>query len=159
MSGTSVEIGLTGVAPSRGASVAGLVANLAELLTALVVSGRTVAVVVDLDDRRYVQFWVDRSGVISGEVSSTSADGGRDPDRALELRTRGFAEPSDEGRPNWWVEARGRRGALEVAARTSRALVEVLGCAAGDSVSVRTFEPFASDGSSDRPPAEAGGGA
>ncbi|MGD0054984.1 MAG: hypothetical protein ABSC34_06045 [Acidimicrobiales bacterium] len=133
---------LTGSDHATTASVGSFLANLPEMLGSMAVDPRRLVAVVEFEDGRYVQFWVEPQGLVIAEVISNLNIGDA---RALSnadeacLRSMGWSEPSPGPNPNWRFEATDVAGLVDLVAMTARAVVEVLGEVATARVSLRTW--------------------
>lgn len=124
-------------------NVGSFVANLPEMLGAMAADERCLVSVIEFQDDRYVQFWVEADGLIIAEVVSNLNIGEAvalsDEDEEM-LRRAGWCEPARGPTPNWRVEASGRVGLARIVAMTRDALYDVLRERDVNPVSVRTWE-------------------
>ncbi len=89
--------------------VEGFVGMLARALGAMAVEPRCFVMVAQLDAHRYVQFWIDEDGAVTGEtspISRRSSGTVSEQERRL-LEDAGWRAPVDGDVPNWWVTGRG----------------------------------------------------
>lgn len=124
-------------------SVGSFLANLPELLGAMVVDPRCLVAVIEFEDVRYVQYWVARDGAVVAEVISNLNIGDAVALTAEDeehLRRAGWSEPSPGSTPNWRVEARDIAGVMKVVTMTRDAVYDVLRERDGNAVSVRMWE-------------------
>jgi len=124
-------------------SVGSFIANLPEMLGAMVLDPRCLVAVIEFEDVRYVQYWVETHGAVIAEVISNLNIGdavalsGEDEDT---LRRAGWSEPSPGPRPNWRVEAHDAAGLMKIVSMTRDAVYDVLRERDSNAVSVRTWE-------------------
>jgi hypothetical protein len=124
-------------------NVGSFLANLPEMLGAMAEDRRCLVSVIEFEDVRYVQFWVEADGLIIAEVVSNINIGdavalsAEDEER---LRRAGWSEPALGPTPNWRVEASGRAGVAKIVAMTRDAVYDVLRESDVNPVSVRTWE-------------------
>jgi hypothetical protein len=123
--------------------VGSFIANLPEMLGAMVADPRCLVSIVEFADCRYVQFWVEPEGLIIAEVVSNLNIGDAvalEPEDEEMLRGAGWSEPSPGPTPNWRCEASGNAGLAKIAALTRDAVYHVLRESDTNPVSVRTWE-------------------
>ena len=136
------QIRLTGYGGVELTTVGSLTGNLAELLFAMRQDGRALVALFEFSDDRYVQFWLQPSGRIVGEVISNLNIGTSPPlsqwaeDRLLEI---GFHEATPGPKPNWWFESGDVTGLRRFLAMMNTAIYDVLQERSSNSVSVRTW--------------------
>jgi hypothetical protein len=124
-------------------NVGSFIANLPEMLGAMVVDPRCLVAVIEFEDVRYVQYWVSREGSVVAEVISNINIGdavalSRDDEE--KLRRAGWSEPSPGPRPNWRFEANDIDGVMRVVVMSRDAVYDVLGERDANPVSVRIWE-------------------
>lgn len=106
--------------------MASFLANLPELLGALVRDPRAFVVVARFDDDRYLQFWVDANGVVVGEVGPrTSSDEVGATVEAMALHDAGWCEPATV--PNWHLVADDAGGRARLVSTCRVTVYEVMG--------------------------------
>jgi hypothetical protein len=124
-------------------TVGSFVANLPEMLGAMVVDPRCLIAVVEFHDARYVQYWVEANGAVIAEVVSNINIGDAvalSADDERKLRSAGWSEPSLGPTPNWRYEADDVAGLLRVVTMSREAVYDVLGERDANPVSVRIWE-------------------
>jgi hypothetical protein len=135
-------------------TVGSFIANLPEMLGAMVVDPRCLVSVVEFEDIRYVQFWVEPDGFVTAEVISNLNIGSAvalSHEDEEKLREAGWSEPSPGPKPNWRYEAHDVAGLIRIVAMTRDAVYDVLGERDANAVSVRTWEgPYAQTPCGDR---------
>jgi hypothetical protein len=133
-------------------SVGSFIANLPEMLGAMVLDPRCLVAVIEFEDVRYVQYWVEAHGAVIAEVISNLNIGDavalsrEDEER---LRTAGWSEPSPGPKPNWRVEAHDPAGLMRIVAMSRDAVYGVLRERDTNTVSVRIWEGRATAGPCD----------
>jgi hypothetical protein len=88
-------------------NVGSFIANLPEMLGAMAIDPRCLVAVVEFEDVRYVQYWVEPEGAVIAEVISNLNIGDAvalTSDDEDALREAGWSEPSPGPRPNWRYE-------------------------------------------------------
>lgn len=133
-------------------SAGSFIANLPEMLGAMVVDPRCLVAVIEFEDVRYVQYWVGPDGAVIAEVISNLNIGdavalSRDDEE--KLRTAGWSEPSPGPRPNWRYQANDIAGLMKIVAMSRDAVYNVLRECDANTVSVRIWEGRYSGSSSD----------
>jgi hypothetical protein len=124
-------------------NVGSFIANLPEMLGAMAIDPRCLVAVIEFDDVRYVQFWVEPDGAVIAEVISNLNIGDavalstQDEER---LRCAGWSEPSPGPRPNWRYEAYDIAGLMKIVAMSRDAVYDVLRERDANPVSVRIWE-------------------
>jgi hypothetical protein len=124
-------------------NVGSFIANLPEMLGAMVVDPRCLIAVIEFEDVRYVQYWVTPEGAIAAEVVSNRNIGDAvalSPEDEERLRRSGWSEPSSSARPNWRFEAYDVAGLMQVVTMSRDAVYNVLGERDHRAVSVRIWE-------------------
>jgi hypothetical protein len=124
-------------------NVGSFIANLPEMLGAMVVDPRCLVAIVEFEDVRYVQFWVEPDGDVTAEVISNLNVGSAialSPDDEEKLRRAGWTEPLPGPKPNWRYEARDVAGLMRIVTMTREAVYDVLGERDANTVSVRIWE-------------------
>ena len=124
-------------------NVGSFIANLPEMLGAMVMDRRCLVAVVEFEDVRYVQYWVDPDGAIIAEVVSNLNIGDAVALSAGDeekLRRAGWHEPSPGPTPNWRFETKGLDGLMKVVAMSRDAVYNVLLERDINVVSVRIWE-------------------
>jgi hypothetical protein len=124
-------------------NVGSFVANLPEMLGAMAIDPRCLVAVIEFDDVRYVQYWVEPDGAVIAEVISNINIGGAlalTPQDEERLRSAGWSEPSPGPRPNWRYEANDVAGVMKIVAMSRDAIYDVLGERDDNPVSVRMWE-------------------
>lgn len=124
-------------------NVGSFIANLPEMLGAMVVDTRCLIAVIEFEDVRYVQYWVSPDGAIVAEVISNLNIGDAVALSAEDeeaLRTAGWSEPSPGPKPNWRYEAHDVVGLMRIVAMSRRAVYDVLRERDENEVSVRIWE-------------------
>ncbi len=132
--------------------VGSFIANLPEMLGAMAADPRCFVSIIEFEDYRYVQFWVEPDGLIIAEVVSNFNIGDAvalSPEDEEKLRRAGWSEPSPGPTPNWRYKARGTVGLGKIVALTRDAVYHVLREIDTNPVSVRTWEVPGHDCSSD----------
>jgi hypothetical protein len=103
--------GLTGYKCPRRSTVGSFIANLPEMVGAMVADSRNIVAIAEFSDGRYWQCRADEDSSIAMEVVSNLNISGDVPtlsDLDEEcLRVMGFTEPSRGSNPNWRVEGSG----------------------------------------------------
>jgi hypothetical protein len=136
------QIRLTGHRVAELTTVGSLTGNLAELLFAMRQDGRALIALCEFSDDRYVQFWLQPSGRIVGEVVSNFNIGTSPPlstwaeDRLLEI---GFHQATPGPKQNWCFESGVASGFWKLLAMMNSAIYDVLRERSSNSVSVRTW--------------------
>ena len=133
-------------------NVGSFVANLPEMLGAMALDRRCLVAVIEFEDVRYVQYWVEADGGVIAEVISNLNIGDavalrREDEEAL--RRAGWSEPSPGPRPNWRVEAHDAAGLMRIVAMTRHAVYDVLGERDANCVTVRIWEGRSGAGACD----------
>jgi hypothetical protein len=124
-------------------SVGSFIANLPEMLGAMVVDPRCLVAVIEFEDVRYVQYWVEPHGAVIAEVISNLNIGDavalsrEDEER---LRIAGWSEPSPGPKPNWRFEAHDSAGLMKIVSMSRDAVYDVLRERDTNTVSVRMWE-------------------
>jgi hypothetical protein len=124
-------------------NVGSFIANLPEMLGAMVVDPRCLIAVIEFEDVRYVQYWVSPVGEVVAEVISNLNIGdavalsGEDEEH---LRRAGWSEPSPGPKPNWRYEANDIAGLMRIVAMSRDAVYHVLRERDANPVSVRVWE-------------------
>ena len=121
-------------------------ANMPEMLGAFFGHEEPLAVIVDLREGLFLQFWIEKEMVIV-EVASNFyfADAGMlRSDQELALQGAGWSAPQGKNLPNWRLEKYGLAGLREVTQRSLDALLHILVEEPRTSTSIldRTFLPF-----------------
>jgi hypothetical protein len=142
---------LTGPHNGRSGTVGSFLANLGELLGAMVTDPGSDALVAvtEFSDGRYVQFRCSPDRVLVAEVLSNLNIGevvALTSDAEAALRKAGWNEPVQWVAPNWWTEARTADGLLELAWKTKHAVLNVLGERPENPVEIRTWSWSTSGG-------------
>jgi hypothetical protein len=133
-------------------NVGSFVANLPEMLGAMVVDPRCLVAVIEFEDVRYVQYWVEPGGAVIAEVVSNLNIGDAvalSPEDEERLRDAGWCEPSPGPRPNWRYEADDIAGLMRIVTMSRDAVYHVLRERDANAVSVRIWEGKSTEGSSD----------
>lgn len=124
-------------------NVGSFIANLPEMLGAMAVDPRCLVAVIEFEDVRYVQYWVEAHGSVIAEVIS-NLNIGDAVALSLEdeemLRSAGWSEPSPGPRPNWRVEAHDAVGLMKIVSMSRDAVYDVLRERDTNTVSVRIWE-------------------
>jgi hypothetical protein len=124
-------------------NVGSFIANLPEMLGAMAFDPRCLVAVIEFEDLRYVQFWVESDGKVIAEVISNLNIGDavaltlEDEEK---LRRAGWSEPAPGPRPNWRFEANDFAGLMKVVTMSRDAVYHVLRERDGNAVSVRMWE-------------------
>lgn len=124
-------------------NVGSFIANLPELLGAMSVDPRCLVAVIEFEDVRYVQYWVESDGKVIAEVISNLNIGDAvalTTEDEEKLRMAGWSEPSPGPRPNWRYEADGIAGLMRVVTMSRDAVYDVLRERDTNAVSVRMWE-------------------
>jgi hypothetical protein len=124
-------------------NVGSFIANLPEMLGAMVVDPRCLVAVIEFQDVRYVQYWVGPDGEIVAEVISNLNIGDAvalSPEDEEKLRIAGWSEPSPGPTPNWRYEANDVAGLMRIVTMTRDAVYQVLRERDENEVSVRIWE-------------------
>ncbi len=133
---------VTGERNGVRATVGSFISNLPEMLGAMALDPRCLVAIVEFNDGRYVQFWVEPDGTTSAEVVSNLNIGdavalsGEDEASLFEM---GWHEPVPAHSPNWRVEADESIGLLRIAVLVRRAVYEVLHERPENIVTLRSF--------------------
>ena len=128
---------------SRTSSVGSFIANLPEMLGAMVVDPRCLVAVIEFEDVRYVQFWVESDGAVIAEVISNLNIGDAvalRPEDEERLRSAGWSEPTPGPKPNWRFESDGRGYLVRIVSMVRDAVYDVLRERDSNPVSVRVWE-------------------
>jgi hypothetical protein len=139
-------------------TVGSFIANLPEMLGAMVVDPRCLVAVIEFEDVRYVQYWVERDGAVIAEVISNLNIGDAvalSPDDEEKLRRAGWSEPKLGPTPNWRYEANDIAGVMRIVTMSRDAVYDVLRERDANPVSVRLWEGKHSGPSGDERCAEA----
>lgn len=137
------HVQLTGPTGGVESTVDSFIANLPELLGALLVDHRCIVVIAAFVDHRYVQFRLDSPTHFVGEVisnlylSDLRALSNSDEEK---LERMGWNRPHVPGRPNWFRSGSSIGDLIEVIDLTRRAVYDVLAEKPSNEVLVRTFE-------------------
>jgi hypothetical protein len=138
-------------------SVGSFIANLPEMLGAMAVDPRCLVAVIEFEDVRYVQYWVEPDGAVIAEVISNLNIGDAvalTPEDEQKLRTAGWSEPSFGPTPNWRFEADDPAGLMKIVTMSRDAVYDVLRERDTNTVSVRIWEgrrtPTSGDGRRER---------
>ncbi|HUZ42173.1 MAG TPA: hypothetical protein VMU68_12395 [Acidimicrobiales bacterium] len=124
-------------------NVGSFIANLPEMLGAMAVDPRCLVAVIEFEDVRYVQYWVESDGKVIAEVISNLNIGDavaltfEDEEK---LRRAGWSEPTPGPRPNWRFEANDITGLMKVVSMSRDAIYDVLLERDTNTVSVRMWE-------------------
>jgi hypothetical protein len=124
-------------------TVGSFVANLPEMLGAMVVDPRCLVAVIEFEDVRYVQYWVEPGGAVIAEVISNVNIGDAvalSPQDEERLRQSGWAEPTLGPTPNWRYEADDIAGIMRIVTMSRDAVYDVLRERDANPVSVRMWE-------------------
>jgi hypothetical protein len=124
-------------------NVGSFVANLPEMLGAMVVDPRCLIAVVEFEDVRYVQYWVSPDGEVVAEVISNLNIGDAvalSPEDEDLLRLAGWSEPSPGSKPNWRYEANDISGLMRIVTMSRDAVYHVLRERDANPVSVSIWE-------------------
>jgi hypothetical protein len=124
-------------------SVGSFIANLPELLGAMALDPRCLVAVIEFEDVRYVQYWVEPDGAVIAEVISNLNIGDAvalTPEDERALRFAGWSEPSLGPTPNWRFEADGPAGLMKVVTMSRDAVYDVLRERDTNAVSIRMWE-------------------
>ncbi|MGB8196888.1 MAG: hypothetical protein WCF25_07780 [Acidimicrobiales bacterium] len=135
---------LTGPHNGRSGTVGSFLANLGELLGAMVAdpSSDALVAVAEFSDGRYVQFRCSPDRVLVAEVLSNLNIGeamALSSDAEAALRRAGWNEPIEWVAPNWWTEAKASNELLVLAWKTKHAVLNVLLEQPGNLVELRTW--------------------
>ena len=136
------HIELTGYGAGRDTTVGSLTGNLIELLSAMRDDGRSLIALAEFSDVRYVQFYVDGDGDVTGEVISNLNIGDAialQPEDEDALRALGFNEPAYGPNPNWWIRAYTSEDFVTMAATMNAAIYNVLREEPNNVVTVSTW--------------------
>lgn len=124
-------------------NVGSFIANLPEMLGAMVVDPRCLVAVIEFEDVRYVQYWVSPDGAVVAEVISNLNIGeavALSTEDEETLRTAGWSEPTPGSKPNWRFEATDIDGVMKVVTMSRDAVYNVLRERDNNPVSVRMWE-------------------
>lgn len=124
-------------------NVGSFIANLPEMLGAMVADPRCLVAVIEFEDVRYVQYWVSPDGTVVAEVVSNLNIGDAvalSPGDEEKLREAGWSEPSPGPKPNWRYEANHIAGFMRIVAMSRDAVYNVLRERNANAVSVRIWE-------------------
>jgi hypothetical protein len=113
------------------------------MLGAMVVDPRCLVAVIEFEDVRYVQYWVEPHGAVIAEVISNLNIGDAvalSPEDEEKLRTAGWSEPSPGPRPNWRFEVDDAAGLMKIVSMSRDAVYDVLRERDTNTVSVRIWE-------------------
>lgn len=109
----------------------------------MVVDPRCLVAVIEFEDVRYVQYWVEPHGAVIAEVISNLNIGDAvalSPEDEEKLRTAGWSEPSPGPTPNWRFEADDAAGLMKIVSMSRDAVYDVLRERDTNTVSVRIWE-------------------
>jgi type III secretion system-like peptide-binding chaperone len=142
---------LTGPHSGHSGTVGSFLANLGELLGAMVTdtSSDALVSVAEFSDGRYVQFRCSPDRALVAEVLSNLNIGeavALSPDAEDALRGAGWNEPIQWVAPNWWTEAKTTEGLLALTWMTNHAVLNVLAERPGNQVEIRTWSWSIYDG-------------
>ncbi len=143
------HIELTGYGAGRDTTVGSLTGNLIELLSAMRADGRSLIALAEFSDVRYVQFYVDDDGDVTGEVISNLNIGDAialQPEDEDALRALGFNEPAYGPNPNWWIRTSTTEDFTAMTATMNAAIYNVLREAPSNVVTVSTWPASKSAG-------------
>jgi hypothetical protein len=124
-------------------TVSSFTRNLPELLAAMASDGRTLLCVAELEDGRYVQFWVEPSWSIFAEVVSNLNIRESDrlsPQDERELVKLGFQAPLPGFSPNWHYEATGAGSFARLVTMMTVAMALALHVSPADLIRITTWE-------------------
>ena len=133
-------------------SVGSFIANLPEMLGAMVVDPRCLVAVIEFENVRYVKYWVETHGTVIAEVISNLNIGDAvalSPEDEERLRTAGWSEASPGPTPNWRFEAHDAAGLMKIVSMSRNAVYDVLRERDTNAVSVRMWEGRRSAGPCD----------
>ncbi len=119
-----------------------LAGNLIELLSAMRADGRSLIALAEFEDFRYVQFYVDATGEVTGEVISNLNIRGASalsPEAEEALVRLGFNEPNYGPHPNYWFQSRTDQDFTALNAMMQITLYDVLEERPGNTVTVSTW--------------------
>ena len=138
------RLALTGPHNGRSGTVGSFLANLGELLGAMVMdpSSDALVAVAEFSDGRYVQFRCSPDRVLVAEVLSNLNIGeavALSPDAEASLRKAGWNEPIQWETPNWWTEAKTAEELMMLAMMTQVAVLDVLSERPENPVEIRTW--------------------
>ena len=136
------RVHVTGERRSVTGVVHSFLSNLPEMLGAMANDPRCLVAIVEFEDGRYVQFWVEPDGALSAEVVSNLNIGDAialTPDDETALLAMGWDPPIAPSSPNWRVETDDPVGRVHVAVLVRRAMYEVLGERPQNQVTLRSF--------------------
>ena len=123
-------------------SLASLLANLPELLGAMMKEGSRTLAVIDFPDFRYVQFWAENEMLIGEVISNENI-----PVEALnaeqehQLREAGWDEPGDFS-PNWSFTITNRAGLGQMIAMMNYAMLSILKQGSSPELQSATIKTF-----------------
>lgn len=124
-------------------NVGSFIANLPEMLGAMATDPRCLVAVIEFEDVRYVQYWVQPEGAVIAEVVSNLNIGDAlalDSEDEERLRAAGWSEPSPGPKPNWRYEANDIAGLMKIVSMSRDAVYNVLRERDTNPVSVRIWE-------------------
>jgi len=137
--------------------VEGFVGMLARALGSMAVEPRSYVMVAELDARRYVQFWIDEDGAVTGETSPIcrrSSGTVSEQERHL-LQNAGWCAPVDVDAPNWWVTGRGPTFLMALINMVRHTVGSLMCLGAHDSVRVHVWTVESGETCSERMRVEA----
>jgi hypothetical protein len=124
-------------------NVGSFIANLPEMLGAMMVDPRCLIAVIEFEDVRYVQYLACPQRLMIAEVISNLNIGDAialTAEDEEKLRNAGWSEPSPGETPNWRFEANDIAGLMRVVTMSRDAVYDVLGERDPNPVSVRVWE-------------------
>ena len=136
------ELALTGYDKGLTTTVGSLTANLAELVGSMMTSGRSIVVIAEFTDHRYVQFLVRPGEGVFAEVISNLNIGDQvalSPTDEEALGRLGFDEPLAGASPNWSFHVDDGPGFVRLMGVMNRVIYQVLREVAGNAVEVRSW--------------------
>jgi hypothetical protein len=113
------------------------------MLGAMSLDPRCLVAVIEFEDVRYVQYWVESDGRVIAEVISNLNIGDAvalTAEDEAQLRRAGWSEPLPGPRPNWRFEANDVVGLTKVVTMSRDAVYNVLRERDANPVSVRMWE-------------------
>ena len=123
-----MAINLTGYESPESVTVTSFLANLPELLGSMFMEGTRILCVSDFADFRYVQFWAEGGTLVAETISNMHlTELPLTGEQEAALLSDGWNPPSDDGNPNFWVEARNIKEIPALCRMVQRAVVDVLG--------------------------------
>ena len=139
-----LQVRLTDREPVRS-TISSFIANLPELLGAFTYRDEPYVAIIEFEDDRYIQFWVNCDFIAAEIVSNLFAT--TEPllttSQEDTLRAAGWSQPQPTNLPNWRIERHGPKAVTDISMFAAHAVLEILqyGRATHAPVVVSTFAP------------------